>query len=101
LTFSVPTTRFAFTDRRMVKVVEPGDVEVWIASHVAASTITPGDEGTTGGAIVSEKQTRSRRLAGSSTARASMAITGDVYPVTTSDPRVVGVHRDAFARVPV
>ncbi|MFI5060771.1 MAG: glycoside hydrolase family 3 N-terminal domain-containing protein [Actinomycetales bacterium] len=101
LTFSVPTTRFAFTDRRMVKVVEPGDVEVWIATHVAASTITPGDEGTTGGAIVSEKQTRSRRLAGSSTARASMAITGDVYPVTTSDPRLVGVHRDAFARVPV
>ena len=37
VTFSVPTTRFAFTDRRMVKVVEPGDVEVWVGSHAAAS----------------------------------------------------------------
>lgn len=100
LTFSVPTTRFAFTDRRMVKVIEPGDVDVWVASHVAASAIAPGDEGMTGGAIVSRKQAGSRRLAGTSTARARIAITGEVYPVTTADLRLVGVRRDTFASVP-
>ncbi|MFS2030011.1 glycoside hydrolase family 3 N-terminal domain-containing protein [Curtobacterium sp. CT11-45] len=42
LRFSVPVQRFAFTDRALRKVVEPGDVEVWIASHAAASGPTGG-----------------------------------------------------------
>ena len=40
VTFSVPVTRFAFSDRRMVRVVEPGDVEVWVGSH--AGRRSPG-----------------------------------------------------------
>nr|WP_309780411.1 glycoside hydrolase family 3 N-terminal domain-containing protein [Curtobacterium sp. SORGH_AS_0776] len=42
LRFSVPVQRLAFTDRALRKVVEPGDVEVWIASHAAASGPTGG-----------------------------------------------------------
>ena len=30
--FSVPTTRLAFSDRALRRVVEPGDVEVWIGT---------------------------------------------------------------------
>ncbi|MFF1877275.1 beta-glucosidase [Leifsonia sp. NPDC058230] len=98
--FSVPTARFAFSDRHMVKVVEPGDVEVWIASHVAASAATYSDEGTTGGAIVNEKQTPARRFPGASTPRATVAVTGALYRVTASDPRLVTVRHDALLRLP-
>jgi len=30
VTFEVPTTRFAFSDRSLVRVVEPGDFEIWV-----------------------------------------------------------------------
>jgi beta-glucosidase len=30
VTFSVPTTRLAFSDRDLVRVVEPGELEVWV-----------------------------------------------------------------------
>ncbi len=49
--FAVPVQRFAFTDRRMRKVVEPGDVQVWVASHAAASR--PGGAVQTGGIVAS------------------------------------------------
>jgi beta-glucosidase len=39
VTFDVPTTRFAFTDRRMVRIVEPGDVEVWVGAHAVDSVV--------------------------------------------------------------
>jgi beta-glucosidase len=97
LTFSVPTTRFAFSDRRMIKVVEPGDVEVWVASHAAASVGTLAEE-VTSGAIVSEKLTKVRHVPGVSTARATVVITGEVHEVTLSDPRMVTVRQDALAR---
>jgi beta-xylosidase len=96
LTFSVPTTRFAFSDRRMVKIVEPGDVEVWVASHAEASARARADEATSG-AIVSEKLAAVRQLPGSSTARATVAITGDVHEVGTADRRIVTVRQDALA----
>ena len=44
LTFTVPTTRFAFSDRRMTKIVEPGDVEVWVGSHAAAAAAEGPEE---------------------------------------------------------
>ncbi|OYN99957.1 glycosyl hydrolase [Enemella evansiae] len=37
LRFEVPATRFAFSDRRLVRVVEPGEVRVWVAAHAGAS----------------------------------------------------------------
>ena len=97
LTFSVPTTRFAFSDHRMVRIVEPGDVEVWVASHAAASASALAEKAT-GGAIVSKKLGKARNLPGTSTVRAIVAITGDVYEVTAADPRVVTVGQDAPAR---
>ena len=51
VTYSVPTTRFAFSDRRMVRVVEPGDVEVWVGSHAESSTARASAQESTGGVI--------------------------------------------------
>ena len=55
VTFDVPTTRLAFTDRQGVRVVEPGDVELWVGPScaqretTAAFTITgPGHAVTPG-----------------------------------------------------
>ena len=44
---------------------------------------------------------RARRLAGTCTARAIVAITGEVYPVSTADARVVGVRRTLLVPLPV
>jgi beta-xylosidase len=96
LTFSVPTTRFAFSDRRLIKIVEPGDVEVWVASHAAASVGTRAEEATSG-AIVSEKLREVRHVHGVSTPRATVEITGDVYEVTSADPRIVTARSSALA----
>lgn len=91
VTFTVPTTRFAFTDRRMVKVVEPGDVQVWVASHAGASAVTKWDEAATGGAIVNQRRADRPQIPGTATERALVSITGDVHEVTTGDPRIVDV----------
>ena len=89
VTFSVPTTRFAFTDRRLVRIVEPGDVEVWVASHSAASTPSSRVEDSTGGAIANQRVAAARDLPGSTTARAVVAIEGKVHDVTSGDARMV------------
>jgi len=34
--FTVPTTRLAFADRRMRRIVEPGDVELWVGASCAS-----------------------------------------------------------------
>ncbi len=49
--FDVPTTRFAFADRRLVRVVEPGDVDVWVGSHAGASAEGMPSVEATNGAI--------------------------------------------------
>jgi len=89
ITFEVPTTRFAFTDRKMRKIIEPGDVEVWVGSHAEASAKPTGAEETTGGAITNEKKFEKKIIPGVATPRLKMAITGDVYPVSNADPRWV------------
>jgi beta-xylosidase len=61
--FEVPTTRLAFTDRRMVRVVEPGDVEVWVASSAERGAETA--------------------------ARATVRLTGEPHVVTLTDERWV------------
>lgn len=94
LRFSVPSTRFAFSDRRMAKIVEPGDVEVWVASHAEASAGKRGEDATSG-AIASEKRTRAQSRHGTSTARATMRIMGPVYEVTPADARLATVCREA------
>jgi beta-glucosidase len=96
LTFSVPTTRFAFSDRRMVKIVEPGDVEVWVASHASAAQST-ADVEASDALIVSEKRAHVRLLPGSATCKAMLAVTGDVYEVGVLDPRIVTVEQEILA----
>ena len=91
VTFTVPTNRFAFSDRRMVRIVEPGDVEVWIGSHAAASSTDVSTRESTGGVISNGKSTATREIPGTATARTVVAIEGDVYEVTTADPRWVEV----------
>ncbi|OIQ83118.1 periplasmic beta-glucosidase precursor [mine drainage metagenome] len=58
--FQVPTTRLAFSDRSMVRIVEPGEVELWVGGSCA------------------EKETT-----------ASIMVVGSVHQVTTADPRLV------------
>ncbi|GAA1728531.1 glycoside hydrolase family 3 N-terminal domain-containing protein [Isoptericola hypogeus] len=91
VTFTVPSARFAFHDRRMVRVVEPGDVEVWAGSHVAAVADVEGEDvpHATGGVITNARRSEKRELPGTATARATLVVTGDVHEVTVADARVV------------
>jgi beta-glucosidase len=73
----------------MCKIVEPGDVEVWIASHVAAAAQIGRSDSSTGGAIVSGKRNGGRTLPGTATARAIVTIAGEPYKVGNSDARQV------------
>lgn len=88
VTFDVPTQRLAFSDRSMTRVVEPGDVEVWVGSHCAASALAATEEAT-GGAIRNERAARRREIPGSATPRAVVVVSGDVHRVTTADRRLV------------
>ena len=36
--FTVPTTRLAFSDRSFTRVVEPGDVELWVGTSSRRDT---------------------------------------------------------------
>ncbi|WP_029252737.1 beta-glucosidase [Paraoerskovia marina] len=59
----VPTTRLAFTDRSMVRVVEPGEVELWVGPDCATRE-----------------------------SEASIVVDSPAHAVTVDDPRVVGVR---------
>lgn len=68
VTFSVPTQRFAFSDRSMTRIVEPGTVEVWVGAHADATEGAPD---------------------GAATARQAVEITGDVHALAPTDRRKV------------
>ncbi|ROS62297.1 beta-glucosidase [Frigoribacterium sp. PhB160] len=61
--FRVPTSRLAFTGRGGVRVVEPGQVDLWV------------------GASCDRRE-----------ATTSLRVVGDAYPVTGADERLVGVE---------
>ncbi|MFE7505157.1 beta-glucosidase [Promicromonospora sp. NPDC057488] len=84
IAFDVPTTRFAFSDRKMVRIVEPGDVEVWVGAHAADNVVRVVAEGI---ADLDEPNDSVPVLPPS--ARRLVTITGDVHEVTTSDRRWV------------
>ncbi|MBC7290646.1 MAG: glycoside hydrolase family 3 C-terminal domain-containing protein, partial [Actinotalea sp.] len=88
--FTVPTTRLAFSDRRMVRVVEPGDVEVWVASQAGVAADGSSTGGTTGGAIPAQDR-RGATVTAATTPRRVLSVTGDLHEVTLSDPRRVEV----------
>lgn len=89
--FTVPAARFAFTDRRMVRVVEPGEMQVWAASHSGAQVQSSELADTTGGAISNERSHERRVLPGSASAAATLLLDGDVHEVTPADARLVTV----------
>ena len=60
--FRVPSARLAFADRRGVRIVEPGDIRLWV------------------GASCDDRETT-----------ATMRLTGPVHEITASDRRVVDV----------
>lgn len=91
VTFDVPVQRFAFSDRTMTRVVEPGDVEVWVAAHAAASAQAADVADSTGGVISNSRARDAQELAGDATPRARVVLTGDVHVVTPRDPRMVDV----------
>lgn len=70
LSFDVPPARFAFTNARFERVVEPGEIEIWVGSSCAERDCT----------------TR-------------VQLTGGEHRVSIDDPRVVsvGVHRSVPA----
>ncbi|WP_454860456.1 beta-xylosidase/alpha-l-arabinosidase [Promicromonospora soli] len=90
ITFDVPTTRFAFTDREMVRIVEPGDVEVWVGAHAADSVVRVVAEG-----IADLDEPHATAATASpvtvSPVRKVVTLTGDVHEVTTADERWVDV----------
>jgi beta-xylosidase len=92
VTFEVPTTRLAFSDRRRVRIVEPGAVEVWVASHAGASAEELPSVSATNGAISNSALSVAPPVTGTATARACLQVTGTVHEVSTSDPRLVVVH---------
>lgn len=61
--FRVPSARLSFTDRRGVRIVEPGDIELWV------------------GASCDERETS-----------ATLRLTGRVHEVTAADARTVSVE---------
>ncbi|MGW8481754.1 beta-xylosidase/alpha-l-arabinosidase [Microbacterium sp. NPDC055903] len=88
--FEVPTTRFAFTDRRMRRVVEPGEVQVWAAAHSEALASSAASDAT-GGAISNRRRGARRSLPGAATAARSVSLIGPVHEVTPADQRIVSV----------
>jgi len=92
VTFTVPTTRFAFSDRGLRRIVEPGEVELWVGAHAGIRpAVDAAVEDSTGGAIVNDKKAAARDLGGAATPRAVIEITGEVHPVTLADARLVAV----------
>ncbi|WP_404813142.1 beta-xylosidase/alpha-l-arabinosidase [Cellulomonas avistercoris] len=91
VTFRVPTTRLALADRRLVRVVEPGDVQVWVASH-AAVTDPATVVDATGGAISSAREMTRHTVPGQSTPHAVLQVTGTVHEITAEDRRIVDVE---------
>lgn len=79
--FDVPAARFAFSDRRMVRVVEPGAVDVWVGAHAAAGAPAAADDAQA-----------AHVLPGAATERTRVELTGPVHEVTPRDARIVGVR---------
>ncbi|MGW2095383.1 beta-xylosidase/alpha-l-arabinosidase [Promicromonospora sukumoe] len=89
IAFDVPTTRFAFSDRAMVRVVEPGDVEVWVGAHAADNVVRVVAEG-----IADLDEPNDAAPVVPPSARRIVTITGDVHEVTPSDARWVRTQAD-------
>ena len=90
--FDVPTARLAFSDRNLRKIVEPGEIQVWVGSHSAASGNGLPSVSTTNGAISNTGLNVAEPVVGCATSRATIEITGEVHLVTADDARLVNVE---------
>ena len=89
---TVPTARFAFSDARLRRVVEPGETELWVASHASASARPADVADTTGGVITNTRTSERSDVPGTATPRHRLLLTGGVHEVTAQDARIVTVR---------
>jgi len=89
VTFQVPTTRFAFSDRNLTRIVEPGDIDLWVASHAGVTDPAKDLNAATAGAIKNEKKAQRQTIPGTTTPRVRLHVTGDIHEVTNHDNRWV------------
>jgi beta-glucosidase len=89
--FDVPAARFAFSGRDLRRIVEPGEVQVWAASHAHAAEPAADLADATGGAISNERVRQRRVLPGAATARRTVLLTGATHEVGRDDGRIVTV----------
>lgn len=80
--FRVPARRLSFVGPDMRRIVEPGDVQLWVAPHAGAT----GDGRAVG--------------AGSATPRRTMRLTGAIYVVDRGDDRVATSTRSPVRATP-
>jgi beta-glucosidase len=83
--FDVPTTRLAFADRSLERVVEPGEVEVWVAASAGEKVATAVAEGIADSAAAADAA--AAPVVGARVDRALVRLTGHVHRVTTADRR--------------
>jgi beta-glucosidase len=81
--FRVPTTRLAFSDRSLTRVVEPGEIELWVADSAGAKADAVVAEG-----IAATAATSGAAAAGDQVERARVTLTGGVYAVREEDARL-------------
>ncbi|WP_233251585.1 beta-xylosidase/alpha-l-arabinosidase [Serinibacter arcticus] len=98
---TVPTARFAFSDARLRRVVEPGETELWVGSHASASARPADVADTTGGVITNTRTSARSEVPGTATPRHRLLLTGEVHEVSAQDARVVTVRIGDAAEVAV
>ncbi|GGU31676.1 glycoside hydrolase family 3 N-terminal domain-containing protein [Nocardioides albus] len=82
--FEVPTTRLAFTARDLTRVVEPGEIEVWVAASSGEKVSTVVAEGI---AEISDVEVTSA-AGDSGVDKALITFTGEAHQVSTTDQRL-------------
>lgn len=92
VTFTVPTTRFAFSNLHMQRVVEPGAVEIWVGTHSAASAEIFDTQNAANGAIKSAKKIEKKELPGTATERVTVELTGSEHRVVATDARIASAR---------
>jgi beta-glucosidase-like glycosyl hydrolase len=81
--FRVPTTRLAFSDRSLTRVVEPGEIELWVAESAGAKADAVVAEG-----IAASAESLGAAAAGGQVERVRVTLTGGVYAVREEDARL-------------
>lgn len=83
--FEVPTTRLAFTGRDLVRIVEPGDAEIWVGHSAADNPHRAVAEGISAPASGADAAVEGVEPP----ARAILRVTGEVHRVSRADDRWV------------